>query len=187
MRNVLRGLLLAGGKGRRMGRDKASILHEDGRSFARKAVELLLEVGCVEVVLSLRNGQRAPHDVSELTVVRDDGDGVMGGMLAGLELSQKSDWLVVACDLPELDADTLRGLLGHREKFVVYRSVHDGGTEPLCGFYGAGAASVLRAAMEAGERSPRRVLEASNAKVLVPVNPGALKNANFPEDLSANA
>ncbi|MDP4626423.1 MAG: molybdenum cofactor guanylyltransferase [Akkermansiaceae bacterium] len=187
MAGVLKGLVLAGGKGRRMGRDKASILHADGRSFAKRTFDLLMEVGCGEVVLSLRDGQAAADDVSDLKVVRDEGDGPMGGMLAGLEISPEADWLVVACDLPELDAKTLSGLLGHEDRFVVYRSAHDGGTEPLCGFYGAGAAGVLREAMAAGERSPRRVLKANVAKVLVPENSGALKNANFPEDLSANA
>ncbi|MEP2774540.1 MAG: molybdenum cofactor guanylyltransferase [Luteolibacter sp.] len=186
MAEALKGLLLAGGKGRRMGRDKASILHTDGRSFAKRVADLLKEVGCEEVLLSLRDGQAAPDDVEELKIVRDEGDGPMGGMLAGLEISPGADWLVVACDLPDLDAGTLRGLLGHTEKFVVYRSSYDGGTEPLCGFYGAGAAEVLRAAMDAGERSLRRVLAANGAKVLDPETPGALKNANFPEDLSGN-
>ncbi|MGJ8644050.1 MAG: molybdenum cofactor guanylyltransferase [Luteolibacter sp.] len=183
---ALKGLLLAGGKGLRMGRDKASILHADGRSFAKRTADLLIEVGCDEVVLSLRHGQGAPDDVSQLKVVRDEGDGPMGGMLAGLETAPEADWLIVACDLTELDIETLQGLIGHCETFVVYRSAHDGGTEPLCGFYGVGAASVLRKAMNAGDRSPRWVLKENEAKVLEPENPGALRNANFPEDLSVN-
>lgn len=186
MERVLKGLVLAGGKGRRMGREKAGILHGDGRSFARRVSDLLSEVGCDEVVLSLSDGQAAPGDVLGLRVVRDDGDGVMGGMLAGLETAGEADWLVVACDLTELDVGTLRGLLGHGERFVVYRSAFDGGTEPLCGFYGVGSADVLREALSAGERSPRWVLREHGARVLEPERPGALKNANFPEDLSAN-
>lgn len=180
------GLVLAGGKGRRMGREKASILHADGRSFAKRTSDLLMEVGCDEVVLSLQEGQVAPGDVLELKVVRDVGDGPMGGMLSGMEMAPEAEWLVVACDLTELDIDTLRGLLGHDVRFVVYRSAHDGGTEPLCGFYGVGAADVLRKAMDAGDRSPRWVLKVNGAKVLEPENAGALKNVNFPEDLSAN-
>ena len=186
MASELKGLVLAGGKGRRMGCEKASILHADGRSFARRTADLLAEVGCDEVVISLRDGQVAPDDVSGMKVVRDEGDGPLGGMLAGVETCPDADWLVVACDLPELDVETLRGLLGYGERFVVYRSEHDGGTEPLCGFYGAGAAGVLREAMDAGVRSPRRVLAANGAKVLEAKNPGALKNANFPEDLSGS-
>lgn len=184
---ALKGLVLAGGKGRRMGREKASILHADGRSFAKRTGDLLKEAGCDEVVLSLQDGQKVPSDVLELKVVRDEGDGPMGGILAGLEAAPEADWLVVACDLTELDIDTLQGLLGQGERFVVYRSAHDGGTEPLCGFYGVGAAGVLRKAMDAGDRSPRWVLKTNGAKVLEPRNAGALKNANFPEDLSANA
>jgi molybdopterin-guanine dinucleotide biosynthesis protein A len=45
MKPLLHGLVLAGGHSSRMGRDKAALVHADGRTLARRCHDLLREAG----------------------------------------------------------------------------------------------------------------------------------------------
>ncbi len=176
----VRGLILAGGKGERMGREKGGMRHADGRTMVRRAADLLEEVGCERVVVSLREGQDVLADWDGLEVVRDAGEGPLGGMIAGLESGVGEDWLVVACDLPRLDVGVLKGLLGFEDDFVVYGS--DRGLEPLCGYYGRGALGILKGAREAGRWGLQEILRESGVRVLGLEDERALENANTVED-----
>jgi len=188
MERKLRGLILAGGRSTRMGRDKASLVHADGRALARRAADLLLEVGCESVALSLRADQSLPAGFEEgaITLVRDpagESEGPMAGILAGMQSDPDADWLVVACDLPRLDHATLRALAAGKrdgEYFLSYRSEEDGLPEPLCTLYACEALPVLLAAQAAGIRRPRKILMDGNCRLLEPVSPRALENANTP-------
>ncbi len=163
-----------------MGREKGSMIHPDGRSMVRRAVDLLCEAGCEKVVVSLREGQEFFEISEDLEIVRDAGEGPLGGMIAGMETAEDESWLVVACDLPRLQVDVLRGLLGHAENFVVYG--RGGKLEPLCGFYGRGAVGVLRKSREVGEWGLQKILRANGAKVLGLKDGRALENANTAEE-----
>jgi len=172
-------LVLAGGKGTRMGREKGGMLHPDGRTMLRRAVDLLMEAGCEGVVVSLREGQDFSEEIGGVAIVRDAGDGPLGGMIAGMGTAD-DDWLVVACDLPRMEVPFLVGLLGFSEKFVVYG---DGESlEPLCGFYGRGAVGILRTSMEAGEWGLQKILRANGVRVLRLDDAESLGNANTREE-----
>ncbi len=173
----MHGLVLAGGKGSRMGREKGGMVHPDGRTMVRRAADLLTGAGCGKVLVSLREGQEFSE---EIEVVRDSGEGALGGIIAGMETAPDEDWLVVACDLPRLEADFLKGLLGFSEDFVVYGS--DGRLEPLCGFYGKSALSILKASRAAGQWGLQKILRANGARILELGDERALENANTPDD-----
>lgn len=184
----LHGLVLAGGRSSRMGADKAALVHPDGRTLARRTYDLLVDAGCEDVVLSLRHDQEIPagfSDVQGLHIVRDPEEasgGPLTGIVAAMSLHADSDWLVLACDLPRLDAATLRHLIASKqpdEMFLSYRSEFDGLPEPLCALY-APAALPLLSAMEF--RCPRKLLIRHECRLLDPVTPRALDNANTPHD-----
>ncbi len=177
----MKGLVLAGGRGTRIGREKAGMLHPDGRTLVRRAVDLLREAGCEAVVVSLREGQDFSEEIEGVAVARDAGDGPLGGMVAGMETDEEADWLVVACDLPRLEVGVLTELVGGQEKFVVYRSERGGGVEPRCGFYGRGALEILRAARDAGQWGLQKILLRNEATVLEQGVERALENANDEE------
>ncbi len=186
--NPLHGLVLAGGRSSRMGADKAALVHPDGRTLARRCHDLLEYAGCENVLLSLRINQKIPagfSDLSDIRIVRDP-EGVSGGPLAGIvaamNLHPDADWLVLACDLPRLDLDTLRHLISSKrpdEMFLSYRSEFDGLPEPLCALYAPAALPLLR---DTEFRCPRKVLIRHECRLLEPVTPRALDNANTPED-----
>ncbi len=185
---TLHGLVLAGGRSSRMGRDKATLIHPDGRTLARRCCDLLREAGCESVVLSLRHDQEIPAGLDELEIVRDPAGashGPMAGIVSGMRLHPDSDWLVLACDLPRLDLPTLENLISSKladESFLSYRSESDGLPEPLCALYAAGSLSVLEQAVVDDFRCPRKVLIRNDCRLLDPVTPRALDNANTPED-----
>lgn len=186
----LHGLVLAGGRSRRMGTDKAAMLHPDGRPLAKRTVDLLMAV-CERVVISLRHDQEIPSQIAEsphVFVARDPENGSEGpfaGMIASMRLFPDADWLVLACDLPRLDAETLKHLIDSRQSgecFLSYRSEFDGLPEPLCAFYAAGSLPILEQAWAAGLCCPRKILIQQNVRLLDPVTPRALENANTPAD-----
>ncbi|MGL4398307.1 MAG: NTP transferase domain-containing protein [Luteolibacter sp.] len=187
------GLVLAGGRSARMGRDKASLIHPDGRPLAKRCHDLLREAGCESVVLSLRHDQEIPAGLDEVEVVRDPAeasDGPMAGIISGMRRHPDADWLVVACDLPRLDLQTLAHLISSRvpgEAFLAYRSEFDGLPEPLCTFYSAASRSLLEQAAALGFRGPRKILFRHGCRLLEPVTPRALTNANTPDDWEACA
>lgn len=187
----LYGLVLAGGRSRRMGTDKATLLHPDGRSLVRRTVDLLADAGCARVVVSLRHDQEVPGEIESMpgvTIARDPegaSDGPLSGTLASMRIHPAADWLVVACDLPRLDVQTLRHLVAARQtgdNFICYRSEFDGLPEPLCALYTAAALPVLEAAVTDGIRCPRKVLIRQSARMLDLPVPRALENANSPDD-----
>ncbi len=188
---ALCGLVLAGGRSSRMGRDKASLLHPDGRPLGVRAFGLLCLAGCESVALSLRSGQELPDGFSASSppdLIRDPegaSEGPLTGILAAMRTRPDADWLVVACDLPRLDATTLAALINRRlpgELFLAFRSEHDGLPEPLCAFYARESADLLASAQASGMRCPRKILLNHGCRLLMPVTPRALDNANTPDD-----
>jgi molybdopterin-guanine dinucleotide biosynthesis protein A len=186
-RNI-HGLVLAGGRSARMGQDKAALVHPDGRSLVRRTADLLHAAGCATVVLSLRYDQEIPAGMDDCEIVRDPeggSGGPLAGMVVGMATYPADDWLVVACDLPRLDLATLSQLIGsatNDDTFLAYRSESDHLPEPLCALYSSAARTVLEAALAADFRCPRKVLIHNDCRLLEPVTPRALDNANTPED-----
>jgi molybdopterin-guanine dinucleotide biosynthesis protein A len=180
------GLVLAGGESRRMGRDKA-LLERDGKTQLAHIVELL--EGCVDkVFVSTRADQNKDEERGrfEQVVDRYDDLGPVAGILSALDEYPEVDWLVVACDLPNIDEATIRHLLKHsrgEQPFTAYSSSHDGLPEPLCAVYHSGCADIVRRFVDDGVNCPRKILIRSDTHLLEQPNPRALDNVNTPDDL----
>lgn len=182
------GLVLAGGRSRRMGRDKALLSHA-GRSQLAKTYELVASV-TARAFVSTRAGQRDDPERSRFPRIVDRYDdlGPVAGILSAMDEEPGVDWLVVACDLPNLDRDTLEFLLQHRAAapFTAYSSSYDGLPEPLCAVYRAGSDAIVRAFVDDGVNCPRKILIRSETELLVQPRPDALDNVNTPEDLATS-
>ncbi len=182
------GLVLAGGRSSRMGQDKAALIHPDGRTLLLRCHDLLREVGCETIAISLRHDQEIPAGMDGVEIVRDPAGGSLGpmaGIVSGMRLDSAADWLVLACDLPRLDVATLVHLIDSKrleEKFLAYRSEFDGLPEPLCALYSQAALPILEQAQADDFRCPRKILIRNDCRLLEPVTPRALDNANTPED-----
>ncbi len=180
------GLVLAGGKSRRMGQDKALLVHEGQSQLAYVAGVL---EACVEkVYVSTRADQADDEERGRFPQIVDryEGLGPVAGILSALEKEPDADWLVVACDLPNISTQTIRYLLGQRagdQEFTAYTSSYDGLPEPLCAVYHAGCEDIIRQFVAEGMNCPRKILIRSNTRLLEQPDPQALDNVNTPDDL----
>ena len=183
------GLVLAGGKSRRMGSDKA-LLKQDGETQLSRAVGLL--AGHVErVFVSTRSDQDgdAERGRFEQVIDRYKDMGPVAGILSAMDECPDVDWLVVACDLPNIDAATLDYLLNNRSQeqpFTAFRSSHDDLPEPLCAIYRAESHAVIREFVNSGLVCPRKILIRSDTLLLEQPDPRALDNVNTPDDLAGS-
>lgn len=179
------GLVLAGGRSRRMGQDKA-LLDYCGRPQVDVCFDLLSSL-CARVFVSIRPDQEAGRH----PVIRDQFEhpGPLNGILSAFAAQPGHAWLVVACDLPFLDQATLRELLRHRDPArpaTAFRSRHhEGLPEPLCAIYEPAMATRLHDFVQHGITCPRKALIRSDTLLLDLPDPLALENANRPEEFAA--
>ena len=181
------GLVLSGGQSKRMGRDKA-LLERDGQSQLAY-IAGLLEDHVDRVFVSTREDQKDEPERRQFDQVVDHYDdmGPLAGILSAMEDYPAVDWLVVACDLPNIDAATVRELLDNRSSqhpFTAYTSSHDGLPEPLCAFYRASSLALIRRFAEEGIHCPRKILIRSDTHLLEQRDPASLDNVNTPRDLA---
>ena len=180
------GLVLAGGQSRRMGRDKA-LLQRGGQSQLAFAMSVVTE--CVDrVFVSTRADQTNDAERAQFDQIVDryDDMGPVAGILTALEDYPEVDWLVVACDLPNISVETMQLLLRNREgeqAFTAYRSSHDDLPEPLCAVYRSGCTDIVRQFVNDGIHCPRKILIRSDTLLLEQVDPKSLDNVNTPDDL----
>lgn len=185
----LNGLVLAGGHSRRMGQDKA-LLSYHGKNQARFGCDLLAPF-VDQVFLSLRKDQwggRNPAPGVETIEDQMLGFGPVGGILSAMRLHPKAAWLVVACDLPFLEVETIKALIRERKPlkpFTFFESASDSLPEPLCAIYEPRSYVRLFAAIGLGYECPRKVLINSEGLRLKLPNPKALDNINTPDEFSS--
>jgi molybdopterin-guanine dinucleotide biosynthesis protein A len=184
----LAGLVLAGGRSTRMRRDKATLEFGGETQLARAC--RLVSRHAPRTFVSVRADQvhdderaRFPQIVDQLADA-----GPAAGILAALAALPDHAWLIVAVDLPLLDAATLARLVAARAPAMLataYRSAHDGLPEPLCAIWEPASRAPLSACVAAGRTCPRKFLR-SHATLLVDLeNAAALANVNTPEDYHA--
>lgn len=172
-----------------MGYDKA-LLQRDGHSQLRHVVGLLAQVS-ERTFVSARKAQQ--HDPErqrfELILDRYDDIGPIAGILSAMDEHPGVDWLVVACDLPNIDLTTLTYLLDNRsvaKPFSAFKSTSDGLPEPLCALYTAGSDVIIRQYVAEGLICPRKILIRSDTALFEQPVPAALDNINTPDDLAAS-
>lgn len=180
----LNGLVLAGGKSLRMGEDK-STLPWHGKEQRYWLAELL-GAWCAEVFISCR-----PEQVAGITghaVLPDSftGIGPYGAILSAFREKPDNAWLVLACDLPLMNAATLKQLVNSRNPSLVatsYQSPFNGFPEPLIAIWEPKAYPLLLSFLSQGYSCPGKVLRQCEVEMIVPAAPTAMMNVNTPSDL----
>ncbi|MEP6661679.1 MAG: molybdenum cofactor guanylyltransferase [Acidimicrobiales bacterium] len=177
------GAVLTGGGSTRMGRDKALIV-VDGVALAVRTATVLRDAGASAVVA-------VGGDVDALVALGLDartdlypGEGPLGAILTAFDAASTDLVVVLACDLPSVDAATVRRLLetiaDHAAAVPITDRAH-----PLCAVYRvSGCAALLGQALAAGERAVHRALEVVDVIRVDLPDPGVLRNVNRPGDLS---
>ncbi|MCT4640851.1 MAG: molybdenum cofactor guanylyltransferase [Bacteriovoracaceae bacterium] len=175
----LKALILCGGKSLRMMEDK-SLINYHGKA-QKDYIYDLLDGLCDEVYFSYKNQQSADNIIND----KYDYNSPTSGILSAFDKDKNTGWLVVACDLPFLDKETIKDLIEGRDQTkdaTAYKSMHNQFVEPLCAIYEPKILKNFEKYLELGKTCPRKVLINSNVKLLELKNKKALDNANTPED-----
>jgi molybdopterin-guanine dinucleotide biosynthesis protein A len=183
----LRGLVLAGGRSERLGRDKAALVLAS-ETLLDRAVTLL--AGLVDDIrVAVRPDQsQEPLRARHALVIDEPGiAGPAAGILAAHRLAPDAAWLVLACDMARVDRPLLERLVRSRDasrSATAFRNADDGRPEPLCAIYEPATLARFRRELEAGGASgPRGLLAVSNPLLLDSPGADALGSINTPDDL----
>ncbi len=182
---LLNGLVLAGGKSIRMGYDKGLIAwHEKEQQYF--LVDLLKSL-CNEVYISCRSDQQKMIDSKYQTVTDTfTGLGPYGAILSAFREKPDVAWMVVACDLPLLDINTLQYLKDNRNTSstaTAFENPYNNLPEPLITIWEPKSYPVLLSFLSQGYTCPAKVLRNSEITILKIKKPEALTNINTQEDL----
>ena len=182
----LRGLVLAGGRSQRMGHDKGKLAYHGQQEQRAFAAELLAPL-CHDVHVSCRPDQMTELEYAGLRPLPDSfADlGPLSGILSALRLDPNAAWLVVACDLPFLSADTLAHLVRHRQPArlaTAFQSPENEWPEPLITIWEPASYPQLLRFLSLGYSCPRKTLINSDVAVLTPPAPNELRNVNTAEE-----
>jgi molybdopterin-guanine dinucleotide biosynthesis protein A len=180
----LNGLVLAGGKSVRMGYDKGAVNWYGKQQ--RYYMADLLRPYCNKVSLSCRTEQKAEIDPAYAVLEDTFIDlGPYGAILSAFRENPDQALLVIACDLPLMDASTLQYLVTNRNPSALataFQSGFDDFPEPLITIWEPKSYPVLLAWLAQGYSCPRKVLINSDINLLQAPNLDALTNVNTPED-----
>jgi molybdopterin-guanine dinucleotide biosynthesis protein A len=169
-----------------MGSDKA-LLSRGAQTQLSHAVQLLQQF-VIEVFVSVRPDQKDEAERSRFRCIEDryENMGPVAGILAAMDTRPDRAWLVLACDLPNVDAATLAALTGRRAEhrpFTAFRSSYDELPEPLCAIFEPGARPIIDRFVAEGIVCPRKMLIRSDTHLLDQPDRHALDNINTPDDL----
>ncbi len=142
------GVILVGGKSRRMGRDKA-FLEVAGRPLFEIVLDLFRESFSRVLLVGNRGERFAGYG---LPVVPDIYPGSsLGGLYTGLHHAETDRVFVSSCDLPFPSAKVLRHLcsLGEGHDAVVPSTSY--GYEPLFALYAKSCLAPIKAQLDSGE------------------------------------
>jgi molybdenum cofactor guanylyltransferase len=129
---TLCGLVLAGGKSSRMGKDKSQCIL-GGRRLIDYSIDVLKHF-TERIVISSNSLNPADFDYP---VFRDEVQdiGPLGGIYSAMKLFDCDYYLVVSCDMPLIHMDVLTELIKRKEDGLAVVPVYRNKIEPLCAIY----------------------------------------------------
>lgn len=127
------GIVLAGGKSTRMGKNKA-FLELDGKPLIEKNLALL-ESLFSEVLISSNTPELYRSYGEKVVQDQYSGSGPFGGLQACLEEARAEYAFFVACDIPLLDPELIRFMASLTEGYECVVPRTEDGLHPLFAFY----------------------------------------------------
>ncbi len=185
-KNSIYGLVLAGGKSKRMGSDKGKILWHgvEQRYFLADLLGKLTG----KAFISIRPEQKDEIDPKYGTITDSyENLGQFGAILSALDKHPDKAFLVVACDLPLIDKSSLDYLLkkrGRNKLATAFISSYDNLPEPLAAIWEPESKVRLLQLLNEGITCPRKALikSSENVNLIKPLFPESTMNTNTPED-----
>lgn len=181
-------LLLAGGKSRRMGQNKALLTYKN-KSFLERVLD---SVASFDEVLIMANDKEAYAHLG-VKVVEDvfPGCGPMSGLHAGLKAARNETCLLLPCDMPHIDEAVTEYMTSHIEDGfdAIIPKTKDGKKHPLLGIYHKKMLSKVEQSLQNNHYKMKRLLDEVKVKYVALDETyfdteKVLANVNTPEELS---
>lgn len=186
------GVLLAGGKSRRMGEDKRFLSVGEKTLYEHSLAVLRSIFQSVVVVIA----QDSPPIESEVPVLRDliPDCGSLGGLYTGLKQAMTPSVFAVACDMPFLDPVTVRYFLNVQGEADVVMAKLQNGLQPMHALYHRRCLPVMDSLIQTHELKIQQLADHPSLRVrlvtadeLSGLDPAGRSfcNVNTPADLLA--
>jgi molybdopterin-guanine dinucleotide biosynthesis protein A len=182
-------VLLAGGESRRMGRDKAT-LNFLGEPLWSRQLRLLRQIGPREILISARSDPAWRPADTIFIPDQPPSHGPLSGIVAAVDAMNGTHLLVLAVDMPLMNAETLRSMsenIGFARGVVPKIRPR---AEPLAAIYPRECLPRLRAALNSDNFSMQNLVDylvRFRLLSIVDVTPGQerlFRSLNVPSDLS---
>jgi molybdopterin-guanine dinucleotide biosynthesis protein A len=153
------GFVLVGGRSSRMGQDKALLSFTPHAPLVSHIASLVEQAAGSAILLGppAKYGSLGLQSWGDLRT----GQGPLAGLETALTKTSSPYNLVVACDLPGVQAATLAGLLAQAIRQNAPCTLLRDGTgrvHPLCGVYHPICLSAIRSALDSGDRKVMNVV-----------------------------
>lgn len=179
------GLLLAGGRGRRMGGADKGLLLLDGKPLALHTLRRLRPQVATVLISANRNAAVYQQWAPVVADADDDLRGPLAGLLAALGACP-TEWLAIApCDVPALPLDAFERLAGALDGAPAAFAVPDGQHHSLVCLMHRSLAPALRDTLAAGKPRVDSWFAAVGAVPVRFANAAAFANLNTSADLAA--
>lgn len=192
MENQVTGVLLAGGKSRRMGEDKRYLIVGD-QTLLERGLAVLRSI--FQEVLVVIGQDSSPLDL-DARVVRDlvADCGSLGGVYTGLMQATTPHIFVVACDMPFVDQAVIAQFTSRRGTADIVMARLAARLHPMHALYGKGCLTVMRQMILARQLKVQELVAHRSLRVqyiteadLLTIDPSwrSFNNVNTPADLVA--
>ena len=155
-------IILAGGLSKRMGADKG-LLHFRGKPLVEHILQITSPISNSTLIIANNEAYKQFGVPVYKDIIKEKGP--IGGIHTGLSCSNAKMNLVLACDMPMLNSDFLRGLIDmitDESQLIVPK--HDDKIEPLCAIYHQSLLPALEKAAKSSDLSLHGFISSQDVK-----------------------
>ena len=164
-KNNITGIILAGGKSSRMGRDKGMLVLKD-KMFIQHVIDAMNPLVNDIIIIS----DNPNHDLFEVKRIEDDikNSGPLAGLYSGLKYSDTDYNLLVSCDVPLITESVLQKLINNYEENIdVIQLESHQKTMPLTALYNKSCKQTIKDLLDKGERRVRFAVSQLKTKTII--------------------
>ena len=180
---AINGLILTGGESTRMKQNKSLLVYHHEVQWLH--LYNLLASHCEKTFVSCAEKNASLYAEKPILTDTFIGYGPLSGILSALLNLKNKAILVLACDLPLINQDTIKQLIQERDPSkmaTTFLNPESNFLEPLITIYEPKALHIMLTMLAQGYTCPRKMLMQNDIKIIHPKNPAALKNINLPEE-----
>ena len=162
-KTYITGIILAGGKSSRMGKEKG-LLELNGITFTEHIIETLKPV-CNQIIII---ANKKEYEQFGYTVYGDlvKDCGPVAGIYTGLAHSKTNINIILSCDIPFVTTELLQFLLRGSKNYDVTIPAYNGKTGPLTGIYTKSCLPVFREQLDQKQLKLHQVLKHLKVRVV---------------------